>query len=734
MGGKEMKAIMNECFEESVPSAVKADIVENIPFRVIENGKTYYVCMLLNVAQIGGINKKSKDDPHIGGMIQGIKGERIDIYLTKEMIDNGELLFIPTPRTFDGLADYSTFTNCNGYEFVKLNNNLEIVERTGVMASYNQFRSICVGEASIEDFVKPSAPEKPEPVMQTPAETVTAAISETPVVPETTAEPDDGDDDGELVNISGDNISGGFFAQAADKVKAAASAVAEKTLAIAQTAAEKVAESSGYSDMVVNNTENAAPAEARQEQTVETKSDVVEAEEEETEDIVYTELQVEASISRTFHADNLDLVVSSEPFDQMFTLDKLLVKFEIDDRDTYVNEHLGAMIADANRDLQKLKFDNLNELRKEYFDLMACRVIAIQKELDINNMDTAFGSKKFALENTKKDRLANANATIEERRRRVEAEYEKRRDEYCDAIIKSARSEFDAKFQRAHNDDLLKIDNSVKNDILSDYDRDLQALLIARRNEALTLLDLNITAVLQKLAEKYTKMHEAENAYYMERAEEIRDYSKVLHAEDARKLVVEEERVRISNEVNDARAEAAAKIDLIKKEYESAQNALELRAKAATERADSQCAMLKEQLNTRTEALERDKEVLRGQLDDAIEKITQVQDTVRAEYEHRLEQANDDRDSWKQTFESYEAQHKHSNRLASILVVAIIIAALAGGFILGGLYWNKVMSGELLDNFTSGTESRMMSDTNTTYTVVDVSHSSVSAVDYTNFL
>ena len=112
MAKKEIKSTLGDYFDESVPSAIKRTITDNAPFRITENGKTLYVCMLLDAAQIGGINKKSQNNAQIGGMIECVKGSKIDLFVTADTIEKGELLFIPTPTTFDGLSDFGLFTGC----------------------------------------------------------------------------------------------------------------------------------------------------------------------------------------------------------------------------------------------------------------------------------------------------------------------------------------------------------------------------------------------------------------------------------------------------------------------------------------------------------------------------------------------------------------------------------------------------------------------------------------------
>ncbi len=672
---------MNEFFDESVPGNVKPLVTGNTAFKITENNKTLYIGMLLDTQKIGGITKKSKNNQHIGGLIECIKGGRIDVYVTAESNKKGELLFVPTPSTFTALEDYGLFRNFRQYEFVKLNGNLDIVERTGVFASYDDFRAIAVGQKSVDDFIKSAADE----TVSDNNDAVESDTTETETSVETKSD-----------NAA---TATSTAAQLVDKAKAVAATVKDKASQIV----DKVADSVGYKDMVNKKDETAAASAATVNTSTVNQSETIVQEQviEEEQDVVYTETQILGSIERMFHADNLDLPVSSEPFDQLFTLNNHLIKFDVDSRDTYVNERLNIMAVDANRDLQKLRSDNLRRLREKYFMLLSVRVLEIQKELDINNQSSEYGSQKWAIENTKKEKLDNVSGLVDERRKVLEDDFNRRRDEYCDNVAKTARNDYNNRHLRAHNEEISQIEGIIKAEIEADYNRDLNALYIARRNEALTLLDLNITGVLKELIDEYKAMYEEEHAFYTKCADEMRAYAKELHEEDAKRLAIEEEKNRISNEVSSARAEAASQIELIKSEYENAQLMLEAQMQATVAQARNSVELLKEQLDAKSLSYEQDKARLQKQLDDAVIRADATQETVRRDYEHRLEQAKDDVESWRQTFESFKDQHKHTNRVTAVVVIAITIAALLGGFMLGGMFWNRFVSGDWLSNNTS---------------------------------
>lgn len=675
MGKKDVKSEMGDFIPDSVDSAVIPTVKQNTPFVITEKGKHLYVGMLLDVTKIGGINKKSVNDKDKGGVIEAIKSGHIDAFVTPELNEKNQLLFIPTTKTIDRLSDYGMFRRVDGYEFVKLNDKLEIVEYTGVTATYDEYRMIALGNTPITDYVKP-------------ADVIIKGSDEDPTVSHNTV------------------------AQVVDKAKDIASSVASKVAPVVSNVSEKIkdkiAETTGIKDMQDAPAEKPAEQAAPQEQAApapapaaatETQQSANDAQPEEDEqEVVYTETQVLSSVERVFHANNLDLTVSSDPFDQLFTLNNHLIKFDVDPRDSFVNERLNRMAIDANRDLQKLRSDNLKKLREKYFMLMALRVQEIANELDIENHSTSYGEYKQSVEDTKTKAIEELPDLVEKRQKIIEEAYNKRMEEVCENAARQARVDFKNRYQRQHNDDMNAVEGKVRAEIEANYTSSMNELFNARRNDALTSLDYNVTGVLQVLTEDYKKMFEEETALYNTRANEMREYAKELHMLDAKRLAVEEEHNRITNEVNDARAEASAKIELIKREYETAQAALEARTAATISQAENENKLIKEQMDARTATLEQDKDRLQKQLDDAIDRADKAQEIVRADYEHRLIQAQDDRDSWKQTLESYKEQHKHNNRLAAILVVAITVAAVCGGFVAGGVYWNRIVSGELAGN------------------------------------
>lgn len=695
MDKKRTKSTLGDYFDESVIGNMKHCVTSNEPFKIMENGRPAYYAILLDADKIGGINKKSKNDQEIGGMIECVKGGRVDVIVTSELNERGEILFLPTAATIDCMQDYGKFVRCDEYEFVKLDSSLNIVERTGIFVSYDTCRAIAAGHINLEDYL----------------------TAQQTVIPETVSNDDeDNDDESSTVfeDLSDTDLSAMFDNESetastdesenessdksvVDKLKSFAGKAGQTV----QNVVDKIADETGYKDMVPDTGVKSAPSvvTAGAQQTASPSNATAETEVE--KDVRYDEVHIETSIARIFHADNLELSVSSEPFEQLFTVNSQLFALCEDDRDAFVNQHLNDMTQIANKRLSDFRMGNIAKLREKYFKLMSLRILDIQKDLDVNNQETEYGSKKWAIDETRKDKLSRVSVLAEEKRKVIEEEYVRRRDEYCNTAAQQARTEFNSKFQRGHNDEMERVEGIVKHNIQADYERELQELYAARRTEALSMLDMNITHVLEELTSDYHEMVEKENAMFMRYSDELREYAEKLHSEDAKRIAVDEEKYRINNEIVKVRAEAEAKVTQVKQDYESSQNMLETKLQLTVAQAESQSQLLKAQLIEQETKFEKDKAKLQEQLDNAIERAASMQEAVRVDYEHRLEQANDDRDSWKQTFESYKEQHRHNNRLATVVVIAATIAALAGGFMAGGMYWNKLTGKEPAESSNS---------------------------------
>lgn len=733
---------LGEYLDTTVLSELRSDLEQNRRFIVRGDGAKYFVLMQMDVMSIP--NAVSTSNKDFGGVLELVRNGRVKVVVTDDTNSSGKMMFIPTPETLTSLQDYSMFRDYAEYEFVGFDEGMHTFYPTGIVAEIGAFAAIAEGSKTLDQYVSIDLIEgEPEDSNNDEAgfEPIGSDGSDMP------------DDDNFSVGDAGDNSNGdmgsdadtdadaeaGTNADAGDdnsadtgekhsraadmlhNISAAVANVAGKAKDaaknVAGTVADKFNESTGLKDMNEDLAGNSKPVDNgtdTYEGGVQDESNIQEddSDDGDVEERVIPADATAREITRLFNADDLELELSTDAFDQLFTVNNELILFDSDQRDGFVNGEMNRMAADANRDLTRLRAEHIDILRRRYIALVSLNIKDIQKKYDTANLSTDFGSLKHSIDEQRDAQMENIDSIVAAEERRLNERYESDRESYAQAAYQKAIVEYNQISGRQHSDDIAQARSRAQTAIQADYAQALAELDRNRRREALTDYDLRITAILQTLIKEYEEMQKEENEMYQQKADEMREYANQLHQEDAKRIAIEESKQHTSNEINVARAEAAQKIETIQREFETASAAIEARAEASIASARATTDVIKQQLENVIATNTDDRRALEQQLADAQERADRAREIVEQDYEHRLAQANDDIESWKKTLEVYEQQHKHNNRLSAILVIAIVIACLAGGFVTGGLWFSRIVPGA--DNNQSVSSSVTTGDTNDT--------------------
>ena len=100
---------LSSVLDASVPAAA-LDVLSREPKLTAKSpdGKTEYLALYLNAddSAIGGISKKRSKDEQIGAFIQYVHNGQIETYIPQDLLDNDELLILPTANTVDKMAEF----------------------------------------------------------------------------------------------------------------------------------------------------------------------------------------------------------------------------------------------------------------------------------------------------------------------------------------------------------------------------------------------------------------------------------------------------------------------------------------------------------------------------------------------------------------------------------------------------------------------------------------------------
>lgn len=647
MAKKSVNSLLSDALSESVLANALSVMKSNKTFVGRENNEIIYICVKLDGTEVK-LSSKSLKDADVGAVINAIQKGEIKAYVTEETNKENCFIFIPTGKTIEFLADFPPFTNAT-YSLVKVHEDGSI-EDMNIPVGYRTLVSICGGQKSLSDFLGEAFAAMSRPSGENKAENIPSSPSPPPVSSEQEASSDV-------------NSSSSVSSMTADEFEAALdSDIADNSYNQEQ-------------DYYQNNDDN---------------YDNNQPEPEPEEDYEVTQDEVYQAITRTFFADDLNIQISTEPFDIQFVKDNPSLQFIVNDTYGFVDSAMNQRIVQYNQMLANLHVKNIMECRQQFLNLVAKRVEDIQSEVDTENSATEWGQRKRELEIRRNDRLSMIEETISKRKKEITDRF----NADMKAAAQAAANKEGANYKRIHgaqlNADLYAVDANVRAEIQSDFAQTLHELYTNRRSRAMTLLDFNIEGALNEVAQMYKPMYEKEHEIYEAYADSLDEYVSQLHIEATQRTVMEEERLRQSNEANDVRTEMTLKIENIQAEFEAKLAALTAERDTAVRNGEESVRLIKASAEENMQLAQKREQALQEQLDKSIIRFQDAEANVKRDFEHRLEQAHDSELSWKQALETYELQHKHHNRLAVILMIAAVFAGIAGGFVAGGLYYQKM--------------------------------------------
>lgn len=661
------KAGLSQVLNESVPATVDAELRENEPCIRKVDGKDKFVALLFHVADIGGLDKKSRKVEAKGSLIEAINSGSLKTVITADMLDKEEFVFIPDSATLNNMQDYSILfakqtedkepisydlvyvdvdTNANKIQVTPVEGNLSVTldEITA---------TLLLNEGDVDDIIG-LPEEEPEEDNSMFAEPEEPEMPEEPVAEDMTEEDNIEDIEDEIPDIDDEIDDIDDVDEIPDEAPG---------MSMDMDPAEPVQdyEGAGVSDEEVYG----QPAEESEEEVPDN--------------------WVDDMVRRKFYSDDLGLEVTTEPFDAQFMQGNWYVPFDTNRPDGWLNQQLNEMSRDANHIMDAMHRENLFLARERYFKLMSKHADRIAKDLDIHDERTPYGRVMQSLQMARSEEYKTVEGKVARKKEELEAAWKRKLLEVGKYAASQAQKQYVDRYGRQHDAEMKNLSDEVQSSIEADFNEALHEMHARRRMEASRLLDLGITEVLDEVSDMYMASLSEENAKYHELAENMKAFVDDYRQDDIARTKALAEQLRQSNRADEVLEEQTKKIQNLKEQFDSQKKALEadiqrIREDAQRRYADAQ-AHADEMLN-REKAHSAE---LQRQLSELREQNAQIYQQAKEEYAHQLNekdsqiQALNDRND--EMFES----HKRSNRMTMYLVIAIALCAVCIGFI-GGTY------------------------------------------------
>lgn len=653
---KKKKDTMASILSESVIETSVEDAAKNKDFVVTKDGDTVYAAMLLAADDIGGINKKSGKDEAKGSIVEMINSGLIKTLITPQLMEDEKIVIIPDAMTLQAMDEFSLLTEAPYLLcYIHADGGVELTDRK---ITYRDMFDVLNNNISLDELTGISYEYEDEDYNDTP-----------------------NDDEGEdipIPEIPDDNIDSAFDEPDFDNVGNNDEMTDSDSLDFGDDdvpdfddfSGEGQDESFGDFDELPPDTE---PDNLDSEQASDDQDD---------ESDIPDELVIGA-IKRKFYSDDLGLEVTTEPFDSQFMHGNSYVPFDENRPDGWLNNHLNEMARAANVEMKRLHDSNLLKSRSFYFKLISGYCDTIQQQLDISDETTQFGKMYKSLRMSKAQAEMNIDRQVSARRAELEEDWNTKLAQVADDAARAAKQQYRERYGRQHTDDLNNVLSNCQDELEMSYQNGLRQLNSDRKAEASKRLDYGVNASLSEVANMYLELLNYEKEQYANFAAEMQSFVDNNRKDEIARSQALAEDLRQSQKADAVMAEYSEKIKAMQAEFDSKQSALKADLEKTERDNERRIQDNDKEWSKKLQASEKRNAELQAQVDSLLTRYAELDRNKKLEYDSRIAELQNERAALEDRCVHIENVHKRSSIISVFLIIAIAIATLAVGFIVG---------------------------------------------------
>lgn len=667
---------------ESAPGAAVDLMSRNEPFAL--PNRAGWAILLLNTGspEFGGLSLKQRGDEAKGSIIELIAGDQIQVVATARMLDMDVLGIIPNEATLRRLGEYRILRDAKYAWGIISEGDDGLVENAVAEATFASAQTIAAGQRTLQQELPdvwqwalgdeaPQVAPPPPPVPEAAPQAEPAAFddasedpfgqegapSESAVEPEPVAapvyeEPDDGVDYATL-----------------DEGDAVADLWADDETPV-------------YDDDEAGDEQDLDDYDDGGEDEGPTYEQYLEAH----EGREVTEREVRESIIRRFADAELDLAIDAEEFEKTFSTDVPAVTIDVGDSDDWLSGQVALIASQANAQLAQLHEDNRAELRQQYVDLMSIHAEKVARDLSLNTEGARYTALLKAAESDYDSDKARASEETARLRKEIVDRFDSEAEDVAQAAAAEARSRFHR--QNRPTKERLLSEAGVDVDRRGDerFAENRRTLIETRRKDAGYLMEMGVTRALQILAERQAEQRQAEAVLLHEWTDRIMAFIDENRKNDVARTEALAEQLARQNTVADLTEQFA-------KERAS------LQAEQEAKVASLQAEMLHQREASLAELKQRD-EAWQHKVADAEGRVNHANDLVQAltdqlgsvgerieeQYTARIADLEGDKRSFSEELERAGQIQKRANTTMLILLIALTLAGVLVGVILGWVF------------------------------------------------
>lgn len=672
--------------DESVWASSENDFKQNKSFIIRDaDGSTKYVALLFDTMQVGGIaGKAARRDESKGSLIEAIKTGRVKTYLRIEMLCDNCILIIPDEETILNMDEFAlfanvTFTICtvdtNGLVTAKTMNGTDADDDPEMVVDFKTVKNAVLNKKGADAlFSKATAGDvyggsetaddapdtSSDDMFNNGSSGASASDDDAEELPDDFDEPDDLPDDlpedlpddEDIPDIDDDDL-GSSVDDDFDELGAAQP-------------------DDSYTDDSANDILGHDDGSEADAQAVTAYSDV-------------TSEVVDDFISHRYYSDDLNLEISTDAFDTHFMHGNPYVPFNENRGEGWLNEYLSNFSRDANVRMERLHNENLYRLRDTYLRIIRKNCESIVKNLDFSDENTQYGRIRAAIERNKNVNEASLPEIIAERREALEQKWYEELEQYAESAALEAKKAYEDEHRQQHDRMINDIDHEARDEIEREYQNGLRHVNDDRRREAGKLLDLAVSEALKEVAKLYDSALEAEQKEYLRLQNEMTRFIDANRKDEKVRIEVLAEENRQVRRANEVRKEYTAKIKVMSAEFDMKKTMLQADIDRMNREHDEELKNYEREWSDKVQDQKDRAAELEARIDDLLKQYAELDEKKTQEFADRMEALKQENKMKDENIEHIVITHKRSNLISIFLVVAILIASIGIGFMIGSL-------------------------------------------------
>lgn len=662
----------------SVPETLLEELTNNSRFTYIDgNGETRYVAFMLKTDDIGGLNKKSKNDEDKGQLIELINAAHIKCLVTEQTFEDNVLIFLPEEDTISHLGEFSFLHDKPLYiVFVDEDCNYEITQASVL---YQELRLFYVSEQPVNNLLfqkgilKYDVSEN-ESIDENQDNLQDELVEETQdynEIVQEESEPNQQED--EIIQVDED------------------SSIDEE---ISEINVEDEQNEDGYytdddedDDLPFGNNEVVDYSNDDEDFTsddVYIPNDEVNLDDVDMIDTrVIDKQEFDSAVKRLFSSDDLNLEVTTQPFDDLIANRFEYRPFNEMLATSWLNDYLKDMYINNNDRLNLLHQKNVIDARNKYLAIMSKACDDIIKGLDYTNPENISYHEYEEIKAINDSYGEKAAVMISEAKEEVIEEYEKKREKAGEIGRENALSDFDLRNKTQHKKELDDVANDISKKVDSEMKNNLDKLLDKRKLIANKQLDLCQNEALNIINKELRNKFEEENALYLELSQQVREYIDLHQKDEINYNTLQHEQLKHSTEVEDITNLMKRRLDEQAMDYERNKKNLLEDIEQIKRDSKKEIEEIKKDAERKVLDAQHNADAQKEHFASIVEDYKKLDKERSDDFKNRLEEKNRERDELIEAHNKFERKTRNSHFFILTMSVVAVLASLFVGMLFG---------------------------------------------------